>query len=72
MFTCQIRIVSTNEYSTILINTNLTRLLNELRFLNPNMTYLLNRTIMSTHLLYFIKEGKKKKTTTTTKNFSID
>jgi len=59
VFVYQVRVMSTNKYSTIWINTNPTRLLNELRFLNPNMTYLLNRSIVSTHLSYFIQKKKQ-------------
>ena len=54
-----VRVVSIHEYSTIWVNTNPTCLLNELRFLNPNTTYLLNRPIVSTCLLDFIKMKKK-------------
>jgi len=50
VFTCQVRVVLTLEYSTILVNTNLTYLLNGSRFLNSNMTYLLNRLTVLTRL----------------------
>ena len=59
MFACGIRIVSTHEYSTIWVNTNPTCLLNRSKFLNPNMTYLLNGSIVSTCLSYFMKMKKK-------------
>ena len=55
MFTYRVRVISTNEYLTILVNTNLTRLLNGSIFLNSNTTYLLNGLIVSTHLSDFIK-----------------
>ena len=42
-----------------MLNTNPTRLLNGLRFLNPNMIHLLNRSIVLTFLSDFIKMKKK-------------
>ena len=45
--------ISTNKYSVDLI-----RLLNGLRFINSNTTYLLNRSVVSTHLSDFIKAKK--------------
>ena len=39
----------------------MTYLLNESKFLNPNMTYLLNRSVVSTCLSNFIKIKKIKK-----------
>ena len=51
MFTYRVRVISTNEYLTILVNTNLTRLLNGSGFLNPRMTCLLNGSVMLTRLL---------------------
>ena len=38
----------------------MTYLLNESKFLNPNMTYLLNRSVVSTCLSNFIKIKKIK------------
>ena len=54
----RVRVVLTNEYSTIWVNTNPTRSLNRSKFLNPNTTYLLNRLVVSTHLSDFIKAKK--------------
>ena len=45
-----IRVVSTREYLTIWVNTNLTHLLNRSRFFNPNTIYLLNDLVVSTRL----------------------
>ena len=59
VFMCRVRFVSTHEYSAIQINTNPTCLLNRSRFLNPNMTRLLNGSIVSTCLLDFIEMKKK-------------
>ena len=61
MFACPVYVVSTHEYPTIWVNTNLTCLLSRSIFLNSNMTHLLNRLIVSTCLSYFIKMKKKKK-----------
>ena len=47
--------MSIHEYSTLWDNTNLTRLLNVSRFLNPDMACLLNELVVLTHLLDFIK-----------------
>ena len=55
MFTCRIRVMSTHEYSTIWVNFNPTCLLNESGFFNPNTTHLLNRSVVLTCLLDFIK-----------------
>ena len=66
MFVYQIHVMSTNEHTTIWVNTNQTCLLKGSRFLNPNTTCLLNGSIMSTHLSNFIK-AKQKYT-----NFSIN
>ena len=51
--------MSIYEYLTIWVNTNPMCLLNGLRFLNPNMTHLLNGLVVSTCLLDFIKTRKK-------------
>ena len=59
MFACRVCIVSTYKYLTIYVNTNPTCLLNELRFLNPNMTHLLNGLVVSIYLSDFIKIKKK-------------
>ena len=59
MFACQVCIVSTHKYLTIYVNTNPTCLLNELRFLNPNTTHLLNGLVVSIYLSDFIKIKKK-------------
>ena len=50
-----------NEYLIIWVNTSSTSLSNRSRFLNPDMTCLLNESIMSTRLSNFIKAKKKKK-----------
>ena len=60
MFACWVRIVLTNEYSTIWVNTNPTCLLNRSKFLNFNTTCLLNESVVSIHLSDFIKVKKKK------------
>ena len=44
---CRVRVVLTHAYPTIWVNTNLTYLLNESRFLNPNTTHLLNESVVS-------------------------
>ena len=68
MFDCEIRVMLAYEYSTIWVNANLTCLLNRSEFLNPNITHLLNGSIVLIYLLDFIyKKNKKKKT-----NFSIN
>ena len=62
MFACLVRVVLTYEYSTIWVNrlnANPTCLLNGSGFLNPNTIYLLNRSVVSTCLLDFIKKKKK-------------
>ena len=59
LFECWTRVMSTYEYLTICVNINLIRLLNTSRFINPNTTCLLNRSIVSIYLLYFIKMKKK-------------
>ena len=59
MFACQVHIMSTHEYLTIWVNTNPTCLLNGSRFLNPNTTYLLKKSVMLTCLSNFIKMKKK-------------
>ena len=62
MFACQIRVMLAYEYSTIWVNANLTCLLNRSEFLNPNITHLLNGSIVLICLLDFIyKKNKKKK-----------
>ena len=58
MFACWVRVMLTHEYSTIWVNPNLTYLLNRSRFLNPNTTHLLNGSVMSTGLSNFIKQKK--------------
>ena len=58
VFACQVRVVSTHTYLTIWVNTNPACLLNGSRFLNPNMTHLLNGSIVSTCLSDFIKMKK--------------
>ena len=58
MFACQVRVVSTHKYPAIWVNTNPTCSLNELRFLNPNMTHLLNGLVISTCLSDFIQKKK--------------
>ena len=63
--------MSTHEYPTIWVNTNPTCLLNGLRFLNPNMTYLLNGLVVSTCLSNFIKMKKKIMKKQTNKYFNI-
>ena len=50
---------SAHEYTTIWVNTDPTCLLNKSRFLNLNMTYLLNGLIVSTCLSDFIKMKKQ-------------
>jgi len=59
MFVCRVHVVLIHEYSTIWVDTNPIRLLNGLRFLNPNTTFLLNGLVVLTHLLDFIKTKKK-------------
>ena len=51
--------MSTHECLTIWVNTNPICLLNELRFLNSNTTYLLNELVKSPCLSDFIKIEKK-------------
>ena len=58
VFECRVCVMSINEFSTIWVNTNLTHLLNESRFLNPNTTCLLNGLVVSTNLSDFIKVKK--------------
>jgi len=53
--TCEVRVMSIHEYSTIWVNTNLTYLLNGSRFFNPSITHLLNKLIVLTCLSDFIK-----------------
>ena len=60
MFACRVHVVSTHEYPTIWVNINPTCLLNGSKFLKPNMTHLLNGSVMSTCLLDVIKMKKKK------------
>ena len=60
VFACQVHVMSTYEYSIICVKTNPTRLLNELGFLKPNTTYLLNKSVISTRLPSFIKAKKRK------------
>ena len=60
MFACRVHVVSTHEYPTIWVNINPTCLLNGSKFLKPNMTHLLNGSVMSTCLLNVIKMKKKK------------
>lgn len=55
VLTCRVHIMSTHEYSTISVNTNLIRLLNGSRFLDSNTTCLLNGLVMSNRLSNFIK-----------------
>ena len=59
MFACRVCVVSNHKYPSIWVDTNSTCLLNESRFLNPNMTHLLNEAVMSTYLSNFIKMKKK-------------
>ena len=60
LFECWAHVMSTYAYLTICVNINLIHLLNTSRFINPNTTCLLNRSIVSTRLFDFIK-GKKYK-----------
>ena len=55
LFECRARVLLTYKYLTICVNINLIRLLNTSRFINPNKTCLLNRSIVSTRLSDFIK-----------------
>ena len=66
MFACWICVVSANEYSIVWVNTNQTRLLNKSRFLNPNITCLLNGLVVLIHLYDFI-EAKQNYTNFSTK-----
>ena len=55
----QHRVVSTHENPTIRVNTDPTYLLNRSRFLNPNTTHLLNRSVVLTCLSKYKKIKKE-------------
>ena len=69
MFAYRVCVMLTYEYPIIWVNTNSICLLNGLRFFNPNMTHLLNGSIVSTCLSNFIKMKKKKKLVLTKLNY---
>ena len=54
-------VIHVHILGTIWVDTNLTYLLNRSKFINPNMTCLLNGSLMSARLSYFIKAKKKYK-----------